>query len=116
MCPIPRKNKKIPLVIFYDPISWFLIDYVWLLGLVIVPTGFGHTLESFLLRKIKAYVIATVALLEPLIASSIAVVLFNEIPPNYVIFGGIIVSLGIMLTIIGERDQYNTPQDNDFIQ
>ncbi len=96
----------IPIVIYYNPIDWLIIDYVWLTGLVIVPTGLGHTLESFLLKKIKAYVIATVALLEPLIASSIAVVLFNEIPPPYVILGGMIVAIGIILTIFGEREQY----------
>jgi len=105
----------LPVVLFYEPIQWLLIDYVWLTGLVIVPTGLGHTLESFLLKKIKAYVIATVALLEPLIASTIAMFLFAEIPAPYVIIGGVVVSVGIITTIFSEKEQYEQENDENLV-
>lgn len=58
-----------------------------ILGLGIVPTLLGHTLYNYALGSVKAVTANLFPLLEPIIASVFAVVLFGEIP-NIVQLGG----------------------------
>jgi len=51
-----------------------------ILGLGIVPTMLGHTLYNYALGSVKAVTANLFPLMEPIIASLLAVVLFGEIP------------------------------------
>ena len=51
-----------------------------ILGLGIIPTALGHTLYNYALGSVKAVTANLFPLMEPIVASLLAVVLFAEIP------------------------------------
>lgn len=68
-----------------------------LLALGILPTAIGHTLYIASVKVLKPYETATVVLLEPVSASILAVILFNEIPQINSIIGSILIAIAILL-------------------
>jgi drug/metabolite transporter (DMT)-like permease len=58
-----------------------------ILGLGVVPTALGHTLYNHALGSVKAVTANVFPLLEPVIASIFAVVLFAEIPTLFQVAG-----------------------------
>ena len=68
-----------------------------LLTLGILPTAIGHTLYIVSVKVLKSYEAATLALLEPVSASLLAVILFNEVPGINSIIGSILIATAIIL-------------------
>jgi drug/metabolite transporter (DMT)-like permease len=79
-------------------------EYLIFLALAVIPTIFGHTIHNMLLKHLKAFVISVSLLGEPVGAAILALIIFwpNEIPSIYTIVGGIIILIGIYLTIRGK--------------
>jgi drug/metabolite transporter (DMT)-like permease len=79
----------------YDSTNLFAI-----LGLALVPTLLGHTLYNYSLGSIKTVVANLFPLLEPIVASIFAVLLFNEIPNSTQIagYGFVIAAVAIVVT------------------
>jgi len=67
-----------------------------LVGLGILPTAIAHTLYFSSLSNLKSFETATMALLEPVGATILGIVLFYEIPAPLFIFGALLVLLGIL--------------------
>jgi len=63
----------------------------------ILPTAVGHTLYIVSVKVLKSYEAATLALLEPVSASLLAVILFNEVPGINSIIGSILIATAIIL-------------------
>jgi drug/metabolite transporter (DMT)-like permease len=51
-----------------------------ILGLALIPTAWGHSLYNYSLRSVKTVTANLFSLLEPVVASALAVPLFQEIP------------------------------------
>lgn len=67
-------------------------------ALALIPSGLGHNSYNYALRYLKASIVSVSILGEPVGASILAVLIFNEIPSPTTIVGGAIVMLGIIIT------------------
>jgi DME family drug/metabolite transporter len=70
-----------------------------LLGLGLLPTAIAHTLYFSSLSNLKSFETATMALLEPIGATALGVVLFWEIPAYPFVLGAALILLGIFFII-----------------
>ena len=70
-----------------------------LIGLGLLPTAIGHTLYFSSLSDLKSFQTATLAMIEPIIASLLGLILFSEMPSVMFVFGAAMILLGIFLVI-----------------
>jgi len=75
------------------PINTELI--LFLIGLGLLPTAISHTLYFSSLSNLKSFETATMALLEPVGATILGVIIFREIPGQLFILGAFLILLGI---------------------
>ena len=73
------------------------IDFIYLLLLGIIPTLFGHGLMYYSIRHVSPTIVASTPMGEPIIASLLAWLLFNEIIGVITIIGGIITMIGLFI-------------------
>jgi len=76
---------------------------LFLLGLGILPTAIAHTLYFSSLSNLKSFETATTALLEPIGATVLGVMIFQEIPRPLFVFGAFLILLGITF-VVKQRD------------
>jgi drug/metabolite transporter (DMT)-like permease len=69
----------------------------------LVPQSIGHTSLNWALRHFPATIVAVCTLLEPVGASLLALMLFREILTPEKMLGGVIILVGIFLSIRGAR-------------
>jgi len=74
-----------------------------LVGLGILPTAIAHTFYFSSLSNLKSFETATMALLEPIGATVLGIILFQEEPAPLFVFGAAFILLGIFF-IIGRRN------------
>jgi drug/metabolite transporter (DMT)-like permease len=67
--------------------------------LAIVPTIMGHSLYNWLLKYVPAHKVATTILGEPIGATLLAIIFFNQIPGWWTIGGGILILSGIFIVL-----------------
>lgn len=70
-----------------------------LIGLGIMPTAIAHTLYFSSLSNLKSFETATMALLEPIGATLLGIVIFREIPAYPFVLGMILILLGIVFIV-----------------
>jgi len=63
--------------------------------LAIIPTVVGHSLYNWVLKYMPAYRVATIILGEPIGATILAILFFNQIPGWATIIGGVLILFGI---------------------
>ncbi|MFM8300824.1 MAG: EamA family transporter, partial [Microcystis aeruginosa] len=71
------------------------------LMMAIFPQLIGHTSFNWALRWVAPTIVTMVILLEPIAASLLGVFIFGEIPPQEVIYGGLILLIGVGIAILG---------------
>ena len=76
-----------------------LFDCIYLFALGGLPTAVAHTLYFSSLSHLKSFETSSMALLEPIGASILGILLFNEIPSFIFIMGAILVLFGVFLTV-----------------
>lgn len=74
-----------------------------LLGLL--PTATAHTLYFSSLSNLKSFETATMALLEPIGATILGIILFLEIPSPIFVFGAVLILLGILFVAKQENPE-----------
>lgn len=89
-----------------------LIDWVWFLLLAIIPNLLGHTLFNWALKWVSTNVISVAVLFEPIGAAILAFFIFEEHLISTQILGGIIVVIGILLSIIDFKILNNFIKNN----
>jgi drug/metabolite transporter (DMT)-like permease len=72
-----------------------------LIGIALFPTALGHSLHFSSLEGITPHEAATLALLEPVVATFLGVVLLGEAPRPEFVFGSGLAALGIYLVVAG---------------
>jgi drug/metabolite transporter (DMT)-like permease len=77
---------------------------VWMLFAVMAvgPQILGHTVFNYLLREVDATVVAVAIMGEPVGASLLALVLFDEIPPVSAVLGGVLILAGIYVAVVAQ--------------
>ncbi len=76
-----------------------LFDWIYLFALGGLPTAVAHTLYFSSLSHLKSFETSSMALLEPIGASVLGMLLFNEIPGYIFLIGAILVLSGVFLTV-----------------
>jgi len=66
-----------------------------LMGLGILPTAIAHTLYFSSLSNLKSFETATMALLEPIGATILGIMLFQEIPAYLFVLGAALILIGV---------------------
>jgi drug/metabolite transporter (DMT)-like permease len=66
-----------------------------LLGLGILPTAIAHSLYFSSLSNLKSFETATMALLEPIGATILGIIVFAEIPDRWFVFGAALTVFGV---------------------
>jgi len=74
-----------------------------ILGLGLFPTAIGHTLYNYSLGSVKTVTANIVPLLEPIIASGLAVPLFNEVPTLVEVCGYALILVAVVIVVSGIR-------------
>lgn len=73
-----------------------------LIGLGILPTAIGHSLYFSSLSKLKSFETATLALLEPIGATILGIILFSEIPGAIFVLGSTLILGGVVSIVMRE--------------
>jgi drug/metabolite transporter (DMT)-like permease len=74
--------------------SWMLF-----LALAIIPTVLGHSLYNWLLKYVPAHKVATTILGEPIGASILAIIFFDQIPGWWTVIAGGLILVGIFIVL-----------------
>jgi drug/metabolite transporter (DMT)-like permease len=82
-----------------SPLSLSLGNVLPLIGLGLLPTAIAHTLYFSSLSNLKSFETATLALLEPLGATILGILVFQEIPASIFALGGFLVLIGIIFVV-----------------
>ncbi|MGQ4892354.1 MAG: DMT family transporter [Candidatus Njordarchaeia archaeon] len=81
------------------------LDVLYILGLGIIPTALGHSLYLKSLKGLSPHETQILALLEPIGATILAIILLNEFPPSYSIIGSIVIALSIII-VAGKKANF----------
>ena len=74
-------------------------DYLGLFFLGLIPTIFGHSTFYYALKYVQPTIVASFPLGEPIIASIAAYFLFNELVSYYIILGGFLTVIGLLILV-----------------
>ena len=77
--------------------------FFWIFMLALVSQLVGHTAINYSLRFLDATIVSTVILLEPVVASLLAMLIFSEFPGALTALGAVVLLLGIWLVNSGSR-------------
>ncbi len=75
-----------------------------LIGLGVLPTAMAHTLYFSSLSNLKSFETATMALLEPIGATLLGVIFFQEMPAAIFVLGAALILLGILFLLRRRSD------------
>ena len=88
-----------------DPATWWAI-----VALIVGPQLLGHTIINLVLKDIDATAISVTIMLEPVVATLLAFVLFAETPSALFYPGAVAILTGIFMTSLVTRPQPVVPE------
>jgi drug/metabolite transporter (DMT)-like permease len=88
----------------YDARTWWAIA-----GLIVGPQLLGHTIINLVLKDIDVTTVSVSIMAEPVIATVLAFLLFDEVPPALLYPGGAAILAGIYLTSTSRRHELEAP-------
>ena len=80
------------------------VEYLIFGALALFCTIFGHSLFNWALKYVKTATLATLVLAEPIFATILGFIIFNELPPALTFAGASIMLVGLILFV---REEYN---------
>jgi len=84
-------------------LGYHWLTYVWLLLLALVPQLIGHSTYNWALAYLSATLVAVMTLGEPIGTSILAYFILKETPTLLMIVGGVLILLGIYLSVRGNK-------------
>jgi drug/metabolite transporter (DMT)-like permease len=78
--------------------------YIYVLLMAVFSQIIGHTSFNWSLRWLSPTIVTLAILFEPVVASLLGWVIFAEIPAMWVIFGGIVVLIGVNVAVLGNKN------------
>jgi drug/metabolite transporter (DMT)-like permease len=95
-----------------SPFGYQPKTYIWLLLLALLPQLIGHSIYNWSLRFFPAAIVAVTTLGEPIGSSILAFFILKEKPGLAILFGGILILIGIYLaTRITEKAKIHAQTD-----
>ncbi len=88
-----------PFLFGFQPFSYPLETYFWILLLGLIPQLIGHTSVNWAVKYLNPAVVASVVLLEPIGSAVGAIFLFKEIPGIGIILGGLVLLTGVLIVV-----------------
>jgi drug/metabolite transporter (DMT)-like permease len=89
---------------FGDPLVGFSDDtWVAIGALALLPQLLGHTLLNWALRYVRASILSSTILFEPVIATVLAWMVLDEVPSAWTIGGGVVVLAGLVVVMAGRN-------------
>jgi drug/metabolite transporter (DMT)-like permease len=88
----------------YDVRTWWAIA-----GLIVGPQLLGHTIINLVLKDIDVTTVSVSIMAEPVIATVLAFLLFDEVPPALLYPGGAAILAGIYVTSTSRRQELKAP-------
>lgn len=79
-----------------------IVDWLLFAALAVFSTLLGHSLLNWSLKYLKATIIATSVLAEPVVATLLAIPIFGEIPSLFSVAGGAVAIAGLYLFVRSE--------------
>jgi len=87
------------------PVAGYRSETWWaIVASIVGPQLIGHTLINYVLRDIDATRVSVTIMAEPIIAISLAWVLFDEIPRTLAYLGGLAILVGIYMVSVPRRE------------
>jgi len=77
-------------------------SYFWIAMMTLVPTLIGHTLYNWALRYLRAFTVNSTIVVEPIVATILAWVLFREIPSPWLYPGAVLLMVALFLGLKSE--------------
>ncbi|RDI95020.1 EamA family transporter [Meiothermus sp. QL-1] len=96
------------------PLPWLLgggylgyppLTYLWIALMALFPQLIGHTSLNWAMRHAHPVLVSLVALLEPVGASLLALLIFAEVPSVQVVWGGLLLLAGVGLAVLGNSSR-----------
>jgi drug/metabolite transporter (DMT)-like permease len=78
-------------------------SYLWMAAMALLPQLVGHSSFNFALKYFSATFVGIVTQIEPFLSAIIAVWVFQEIPSELQFIGSIIILVGIILAMLGQK-------------
>jgi drug/metabolite transporter (DMT)-like permease len=92
------------------PFGYQPTTYIWLLLLALLPQLIGHSIYNWALRFLPAAFVAVTTLGEPIGSAILAYFILREKPALTVLFGGVLILIGIYLASKNRGKNNNTLQ------
>ena len=80
-----------------SPLGYPARTYGWIFLLAAFPQLIGHSTYNWVLRYIPATLVAIITLVEPIGSALLAYFILREVPTSGVLFGGVLILVGIYL-------------------
>lgn len=93
------------LVAGQTPFGFQKITYLWILALALIPQLIGHSTYNWALRYLPASLVSVTTLAEPVGAAILAFTFLRETPGLGVMLGGILILLGVYISMQTSKDQ-----------
>jgi len=91
----------------YPLFQYSIKIHIMMILLAVIPTGVGHSLINWAARKMEIYKVNFSILGEPIIASILAYIIFNEKPYGYFYLGAGLIILGIVLALLDRSQKFS---------
>lgn len=83
----------------YEPRTWWCI-----LGMIVFPTLLGHALFSYLLKFLNVNWMSCGKLIEPLLSTAMAIVLFHEQVSSYTLWAYILSAVSVVILFLSKEE------------
>jgi drug/metabolite transporter (DMT)-like permease len=77
--------------------------YLYILLMAIFSQLIGHTSINWALKRLSPTIVTLAILFEPIGASFLGFLIFQEVPSAFVMLGGLILLVGVSIAVIGEN-------------
>jgi drug/metabolite transporter (DMT)-like permease len=86
-------------------VGYPLITYGYIALMALLPQLIGHTSFNWAIRHMPPTLVTLVILLEPIGSTVLASLLFREIPGIQVLFGAIVLLVGVAVAVVGNSSR-----------
>lgn len=91
--------SPLPALFGQDYFGYPVATYAWMALLALVPQLIGHTGLNYATRHLDTTLVVTATLAEPVGSGILAALIFRELPGPTTLAGGVIVILGLVVTV-----------------
>jgi drug/metabolite transporter (DMT)-like permease len=89
------------IILFRQPLTGYsLMTWVWFVAMAVIPNILGQSVFCWALKYVKASIVSVCLLGEPVGATILAFIIWNEIPGVMQITGGLLILLGLAIIIL----------------